>query len=370
MRATFISSPHFAEHSLGEAHPFRPDRTVLLGQLLERQGWLGEAWMSVVEPDEHPLEAWEHSVEAGLIDALQRASRGEVDAFLIARGLGTDECPIFPGVADYVALYCAATMTAVRLVLEQGATLVFNPLGGMHHASRGVAEGFCYVNDVIIAVDALLAAGHRVAVVDIDAHHGNGVQDAYWRDDRVLTVSMHESGETLYPWRGFVGERGEGQGLGFTVNAPLPAGADDEVAIAAFDALIDPRVRAFAPTVCVAVVGADTHRTDPLSHLQLTNNGMVALMERIRGYAPQLIMLGCGGYNPQATARAWARMWAAANRIETVPDHLSMMGGVFLGAQDLEGGDLVDMAWRVTGADKEAMMATVAALVQQAGQPG
>jgi acetoin utilization protein AcuC len=365
VRASFIHSPRFAEHTLGEGHPFRPDRARLLHELLERQGWLDEAWMQVVEPDQRPLEAWAGSVDPDFILAIQRASRGEVDASLIEHGLGSDECPIFPGLEDYVALYCAATMTAVRLVLSGEADLVFNPLGGMHHSSRRVAEGFCYVNDVLIAVDSLLAARHRVAVIDIDAHHGNGVEDAYLREPRVLCASLHESGETLYPWRGALEDRGEGAGRGLTINAPLPAGADDEVALAAFDGLIAPPTRAFEPTICIAVVGADTHRTDPLSHLQLTNNGMVSLMERIRGFAPQLIMLGCGGYAPQATARAWARMWAAANRIDDTPDHLSMMGGVFIGGQDLAGGELVDMAFRLTGPEKQRMMAAVAEQVRQ-----
>jgi acetoin utilization protein AcuC len=368
VRSSFIYSPRFSRHSLGESHPFRPDRAHLLRELLDRQGWLDEPWMQVVEPDVRPLEAWADSVDPDFIAAIQRASRGEVDASLVEHGLGSEECPIFPGLDDYVALYCAATMTAVRLVLSDEADLVFNPLGGLHHSSRRVAEGFCYVNDVLIAIDSLLAAGHRVAYIDIDAHHGNGVEDAYLRDPRVLCASLHESGETLYPWRGALEDRGEGPGRGLTINAPLPAGADDEVALAAFDGLICGPVRAFEPTVCVAVVGADTHRTDPLSHLQLTNNGMVSLMERIRGFAPQLIMLGCGGYAPQATARAWARMWAAANRIDDTPGHLSMMGGVFIGGQDLAGGELVDMAFMITGPEKDRMMAGVAEQVQRAAR--
>ncbi len=368
MRSSFIHSPAFAEHSLGQGHPFRPDRCSLLKALLDQQGWLQEAAMQVVQPDPLPLDRWVGSVEPAFLDAIRRASAGDIDASLVGFGLGSDECPVFPGLDAYVELYCAATMTAVRLVLEDRTDLVFNPLGGLHHASRQHAEGFCYVNDLLIAIDALLEAGHRVAYIDIDAHHGNGVEDAYLRDPRVLVASLHESGQTLYPWRGADTERGEGSGLGFTINAPLLAGSDDEVAIAAFDGLIDGPVRAFDPTVCVAVVGADTHRVDPLSHLQLTNNGMVSLMERIRSFAPKLIMLGCGGYAPEATARAWARMWATAARIEPEPDHLSMMGGVFLGASDIRGGDLADMAFRVTGAEKEALLAHVAAMVQRAAE--
>jgi acetoin utilization deacetylase AcuC-like enzyme len=163
VRSSFIYSPRFSRHSLGESHPFRPDRAHLLRELLDRQGWLDEPWMQVVEPDVRPLEAWADSVDPDFIAAIQRASRGEVDASLVEHGLGSEECPIFPGLDDYVALYCAATMTAVRLVLSDEADLVFNPLGGLHHSSRRVAEGFCYVNDVLIAIDSLLAAGHRVA---------------------------------------------------------------------------------------------------------------------------------------------------------------------------------------------------------------
>ncbi len=357
--AILIHTPHFGDYSLGDSHPFEPGRARKLYELLKRQDWLSEPWMRVEMPQPVPAEELAGSVDPGFLAAIKRASAGRIDPSLLAYGLGTEECPIFPRLADYVGLYCSATMTAVRLILESNANVVFNPLGGMHHSSRSRAEGFCYVNDAILAIDALLAAGHRVVYIDIDAHHGNGVQDTYWRDDRVLVVSIHESGKTLYPWKGFEDEIGEGPGRGYTVNVSLPAGADDEVFQRAFDDLIVDRVRAFAPSVTVAVVGADTHRTDPLSHLQLTNNGMAHAMEHIRGFSPHLLMLGGGGYNPEATVRAWARMWAAANRIDALPDYLTMLGGVFLGEQDLGGGDVVDMAWRVSGTEKQAMLAEV-----------
>ncbi len=364
--AILIHTPHFADYTLGEGHPFRPDRARRLYELLKRQDWLSEPWMRVEMPDPLPPEALAGSVDPGFLAAIQRASAGKIDPSLLAYGLGTDECPIFPRLADYVGLYCAATMTGVRLILETNANVVFNPLGGMHHSSRSHAEGFCYVNDVILAVDALLAAGHRVATIDIDAHHGNGVQDSYWRDDRVLTVSIHESGKSLYPWGGFEDEIGEGPGRGYNLNVPLPAGADDEVFQKAFDDLIVDRVRAFAPSVTVVVVGADTHRSDPLSNLQLTNNGMAHAMEFIRGFSPHLLMLGGGGYNPEATVKGWARMWATANRIDALPDYLSMLGGTFLGEGDLGGSDVVDMPWRVTGPEKRAMLAEVDRLIAAA----
>ncbi len=361
--AILIHSPEFADFKLSDNHPFEPGRARALYDLLKKQDWLSEPWMRVEMPEPLPPTALAGSVDPGFWAAIQRASRGEIDLSLLEYGLGTEECPVFPGLAEYVELYCSATMTGVRLILEQSANLVFNPLGGMHHSGRAHAEGFCYVNDAIIAIDALLAAGHRVAYIDIDAHHGNGVQDTYWRDDRVLTVSIHESGKTLYPWKGFEHERGEGPGEGYTLNVPLPSGADDEVFQKAFDDVIVDRVLAFEPTTCVVVVGADMHRTDPLSHLQLTNNGMAHAIEHIRSFAPHLLMLGGGGYNPEATVKGWARMWAAANRIDALPDYLSMLGGTFLGDGDLDGGDVVDMPWRVTGSEKQAMLDEVKRIV-------
>lgn len=354
--AVLIYAPSFSEQSLGDGHPFRPDRASALVELLKRQGWLSEPWMRVEEPGPVPKAALERAMDPGFLAAIERASAGEIDASLVAYGLGSAECPIFPGLSDYVGLYCAATMRGVRAILEEGADLAFNPLGGMHHASRSHAEGFCYVNDAILAIDALLAAGHRVAYIDIDAHHGNGVQDAYLADPRVLVASIHESGETLYPWCGREDEVGEGEGRGFTINVPLPAGADDEIFELAFNELVVHRVKAFVPTVTVAVVGADSLRSDPLSHLQVTNNALSAVLERIRSFGPRLLMLGGGGYDAAATVRAWARLWATANDIDALPDYLYAVGGVFLGAGDLEGADLIDAAFRVSGDAKRSMM--------------
>jgi acetoin utilization protein AcuC len=195
-----------------------------------------------------------------------------------------------------------------------------------------------------------------VAYVDIDAHHGNGVQDAYYRDDRVLVVSLHESGKTLYPWSGFETEIGEDIGRGFTVNVPLPKGTDDEAYTRVFDRVVVRAVEAFQPTVVVGVIGADTHRNDPLAGLALTNNGMVAVMERIRDFAHQLLLLGAGGYDLVSTTRAWCRMWATANRIDSLPDYLLGMGGTFLGGEGLGGADLVDMTYNASGEGKRSIL--------------
>ena len=164
----------------------------------------------------------------------------------------------------------------MRMIFDGEIDLAFSPTGGFHHAGRRHAEGFCYVNDIGVAIEELLAAGRRIAYIDIDAHHGNGIQNEYDSNGDVLKISMHESGETLYPWGGFETETGAGDGAMCNVNIPLPAGTDDEFFIAAFDEIVPPLVSAYAPDIIIAVVGTDCLASDPLTHLSLTNNGMSA----------------------------------------------------------------------------------------------
>ena len=352
-----VYSGRFGDFSYGKEHPFSPDRARVALRTIAQEGYLNEPWIRMEEPRMITRDRLVQSHDPNFIDALERANSGDWSDDFVNFNLGGDDCPVFPGVFDYVLLYTSATATAVDLIIAENANLVFNPLGGFHHASRSHAEGFCYINDILMAIDTFLAGGYRVAYIDIDAHHGNGVQDAYYEDDRVLFVSLHESGKTLYPGTGFETETGEEIGKGFTVNIPLPVGIDDEIFEKAFDLVITPAVKAFAPTVVVAVIGADTHKQDPLANLKVTNNGMANAVERIREYSNRLVLLGGGGYDTQTTAKAWCRMWGAANRIDALPDCLLVMGGTFLGGHGLDGADIVDMTYRVSGKEKSDMMA-------------
>ena len=362
-----IHSPRFADYSYGEGHPFRPGRAMDLIDLIKQQGWLGEPWMRVEPPDTLDLEALTGSTDPDYLKALEAADRAgpeELDEFLARFNLGDEDCPVFHGLYDFIKLYVSATLTGVHRILEENANVAFNPLGGLHHASRAHAEGFCYINDAIVAIDALLAKGLRVAYIDLDAHHGNGVQDAYWQDDRVLVVSLHEDPKGQYPGTGFETEIGEGMGRGYTVNVPLPRRTDDEAYCWIFDQVVLPAVEAFEPSVVVAIVGGDIHRSDPLTDLCLTNNGIVSVMERIRDFSHHLLLLGGGGYNIEATTRAWARIWATVNRIDALPDYLMMMGGTFLGQEDLAGSEVMDMSYRVSGEEKEAIMKELERVVE------
>lgn len=358
-----IYSGRFGDFSYGPDHPLDPGRARVALSTITQHGFLNEPWMRVQEPTMIQKETLIQSHAPELIAALEKANSGKWSDEFFLFNLGTRDCPVFPGLFDYVLLYSSATATAVDLIMNENANVVFNLLGGFHHSSRSHVEGFCYVNDVILAIDRFLAGGYRVAYIDIDAHHCNGVQDAYYADDRVLVVSLHESGMTLYPGTGFETEIGRNGGRGFTVNVPLPAGSDDEIFQTAFDRVVTPAVEAFAPSVVVAVIGADTHRVDPLAHLNLTNNGMVYAMERIRDYCNHLLLLGGGGYDTQTVARAWARMWAAANRLGSLPDYLLVLGGTFLGGHGVEGA-LVDMSYRESGETKTRMQTEIERIIR------
>ena len=354
--SVIVYSGRYADFSYGEDHPFDPGRARVALNLIRQQGYLAEPWIRVEEPKEITRERLIESHDPAFVDALEEANSGVWQDKFSKFNLGVEDCPVFAGMFDYVMLYTSATLTGTDYIIRENANVVFNPLGGFHHSSRSHAEGFCYVNDVIAAIDLFLAQGYRVAYIDIDTHHGNGVQDAYYRDDRVLSVSLHQTGKTLYPWGGFETETGEDIGQGFNVNIPLPEETDDDAYEKIFRRIVIPAVEAFAPSAVVAVIGADTHRLDPLANLSLTNNGMEAVVKEIQGFSRHLLLLGGGGYELKSTTQAWCRMWAAANRIDSLPDFMLGMGGTFLGGEDIAGADIIDMAYHVTGDKKVAIM--------------
>jgi acetoin utilization protein AcuC len=191
-----------------------------------------------------------------------------------------------------------------------------------------------------------------VAYIDCDAHHGNGVQEAFYGDPRVLVVSLHETGKTLYPWSGWETETGQGEGKGFTINVPLEPGTDDEVYAFAFDAVVPPLVKAFSPDIIVAELGADTLISDPLTHLKLTNNGYQQTVRRIRELCPKVIGLGGGGYDLYRTARCWTLAWAILNQVVPVDEFAGLVGGMMFGPE-MEVGSLYDYPYLSEGEIKE-----------------
>jgi acetoin utilization protein AcuC len=238
---------------------------------------------------------------------------------LLRHGLGTPDDPIFAGMHEASALVTGATLAAARAVwagtAEHGASIA----GGLHHAMRGNASGFCVYNDPAIAIAWLLAQGaERIAYVDIDVHHGDGVQAAFWNDPRVLTISLHENPATLFPGTGLPTETGGPDAEGAAVNVALPAGTRDAGWLRAFSAVVPPLVRAFRPQILVSQHGCDTHWSDPLANLGLTIDAQRTAHAAIHALAHEAgdgrwLLTGGGGYQlVQVVPRSWTHLLAEA----------------------------------------------------------
>ncbi len=353
VRTVFIYSPRYADYEYGEEHPLEPRRARETVHLCNRYSLLEKPWIDVLEPQPAPQRTLALFHDWDYLGALEEANDGVFREKLIEFGLGTVDCPVFPGVYDYSALVTGGTLLAAQL-LEQGRyDLAFNIAGGFHHAQRANAEGFCYINDIVVAIKDLLRRGHRIAYIDIDAHHGDGVQAAFYDEDRVLTISLHESGKTLFPWSGFETEIGLGVGRGYNINVPLPPQTDDEVFLMAFNEIVPEAVTSFAPDMVVAQLGADGLLLDSLSHLALSNNGYAEAAKTIEAISPKCLALGGGGYHMNSVTRAWCLAWAVMNGIEPQDDYAGSIGGMMLGTEYVEGGGLRDRHVYTTGPIKE-----------------
>jgi acetoin utilization protein AcuC len=234
-------------------------------------------------------------------------------------GLGTPDNPVFPGMHEASALIAGGTLAAARAVWEGSSLHAANVAGGLHHAMRRSASGFCIYNDPAIAIASLLALGaSRIAYVDLDVHHGDGVQAAFYSDPRVLTISLHEHPATLFPGTGLASEIGNGDGQGYAVNVALPAGTGDAGWLRAIDAVVPPLVSAFAPDVLVTQHGCDTHLLDPLAHLSVSLDGQRHAAEMMHTLAHSAaggrwVLCGGGGYQRvQVVPRCWTHLLAIA----------------------------------------------------------
>ena len=350
----FVYSDEMGWFDFGPDHPFKPERAAKTYDLCTRYGVMNHPWMTVREPEAlaRPLLNLFH--EPSYIKLLEEASAGEVRLAMLDRGIGTEDNPILTGIYEWSLLAAGGTYGAMMNLIKGDKLVAFNPLGGFHHAMPGNAEGFCYLNDIAIAITHALKISPelKIAYVDLDAHHGNGVQEAFYEDPRVLFVSLHETGKTLYPWSGFETETGKGKGKGFTVNFPLEPGSDDEVYDFALDTTVFPLIRSFKPDIIVAELGADSLVSDPLTHLKLTNNSYQRAVRELREICPKILGLGGGGYDLYRTARCWTLAWSILNNVEPKDEFAGLVGGMMFGPEK-EVGSLYDHPYHTEGEVKE-----------------
>jgi acetoin utilization protein AcuC len=315
-KTALVHGEALGEFDYGPEHPLRMERLALTWRLMQAYGLTSLPGMMLRAPDPADEAAIAEFHTQDYIDVLKASDGGREPPNAADYGLGFGDNPVFPGLWRVARLIAGGSLLAADLVARGDVVRAFHFAGGLHHAHASRASGFCYINDPVLAIMRLRRERLRVAYVDIDAHHGDGVQEAFYADPDVLTISTHERGDRLFPGTGFVEEVGVLGAVGCSVNLPLEAFTDSEIFLAAFEAVVPPILKSFRPDVVVAQLGIDAHRTDPLTHLALDIQGFARAVGRITELAPRLVALGGGGYDLRNVARAWALSWAIMNDTE------------------------------------------------------
>jgi acetoin utilization protein AcuC len=317
-KSAFVWDPAFTRYRFSPTHPFSPKRLELTVSLIREMGLVGDDLTPVIPPRMATEEelASVHSRE--YIEAVRQLGQpGARAQDGWEWGLGTEDNPIFPGMHEAAALIVGGTLRAAEAVMSGEATRAFNVAGGLHHAHSARASGFCIYSDLSVAIRWMRDVHDaRVMYVDYDAHHGDGVQGIFYDDPQVLTVSIHEHGRYLFPGTGFVDELGEGEGYGYSINAPLEPFTEDESWLSLQNDLLPELTAAFRPDVIVLMNGVDGHVLDPLTHLRATTR----LYEETTRLVVQLadehcggrvVATGGGGYEIwQVVPRAWTLVWS------------------------------------------------------------
>lgn len=308
----------FTDYNFGASHPMNPARLELTARLAKDFGLFDGDDVDVINPDVPDDEILLSVHTPEYVAAVRQAS--ENPAAAQARyGLGTEDDPAFPGIHEVSARIVAGTLAVTQGVWEGTYRHGVNFCGGLHHAMPNAASGFCIYNDAGVAITWLLEHGaKKVAYVDVDAHHGDGVERVFWDDPRVLTVSIHETGAVLFPGTGFPGDTGGPNARASAVNIALPPGVGDAPWLRAFHAIVPSVLRAFKPDFIVSQHGADAHAHDPLAHLSLSVDAQRLAIEALRDLSFELcggkwVALGGGGYEViHVVPRTWTHLVAAA----------------------------------------------------------
>ena len=305
----FVYAEELSQYQLSPQHPLRPIRLKHMHELMKATGLMDLANIASTQPRLATRVEIESAHDPDYVRNVIAVSNGSVVPDSIKYGLGTPDNPIWKGMYDKTVLCVGTTLTASELVISGRADIGFAPAGGVHHhAMRRYASGFGVFNDAVIAMNTMVKAGLRIAYVDIDCHHGDGVQAGYYDSDQVLTISIHESGQWLFPGTGHVQEIGENDGLGYSVNVPLAPYTQDPEWHVAFDELITPLIKTFNPDVLFTQLGIDTHFQDPLTHMSLTTQGFNLAVKKLAKLGLEIgkwVAVGGGGYDFSAVARSW-----------------------------------------------------------------
>ncbi len=314
--ACVIYHPAYRTYSFGDDHAFSPIRVDMVLDLLAALGHR----VQPVAPQPATRAEILGVHEDYYVRRVEALSAGESVPDSEDYGLGTPDNPVFPGMDEAARWLVGGTLAGARLIAEKGEKRVLQLGGGLHHARRNIASGFCIYNDVAIAINWLTSHGLWVGYVDIDVHHADGVQQILYEDRRVMTISLHEAGQYLFPGTGEVHELGWGTGRGLKLNLPLQPFTEGESYLEVFDEVVPAALRQFRPGVLVVQAGADAHFADPLADLMLTTRDYEAIFRRLLRMADELtagrvlFTLG-GGYAFHAVARVWTILYLLVHEL-------------------------------------------------------
>jgi acetoin utilization deacetylase AcuC-like enzyme/GNAT superfamily N-acetyltransferase len=319
-----VYRPEYETYDFGAQHPLRPERIRASLDLIQSLG-LGPGPDQQLQPPAATTDEIRLVHDRAYIDAVERLDLFADDVLFLAEavpwGLGAGDSPAFAGMHAASASIAGGTLHALGGVLDGTFQHTFNPAGGLHHALPNRASGFCIYNDAAIAIAAALQEHEaRILYLDFDAHHGDGVQAAFYDEPRVLTFSIHETGRHLFPGTGFTHELGEGLGRGYSINLPVEPFTEDDSWLEALELLVAPIAEWFAPDAIVSQHGCDSHHWDPLTDLRLSTRAFAAQARLVHDLAHRIahgrwVALGGGGYDwARVVPRSWACVWAEMNR--------------------------------------------------------
>jgi len=320
-RVDYFYDETIGNFHLGEGHPMRPHRVRLTHSLVVEYGLYKH--LNVFRPkpaSRADLTAFHADEYIRFLSSITPDSAAEELSQMERFNLGAD-CPIFDGVFEYCQTYTGGSIAGAARINQQSADIVLNWSGGMHHAKRGEASGFCYTNDIVLAILELLKVHPRVLYIDIDIHHGDGVEEAFYLTNRVMTLSFHQSGGNFFPGTGHVDDQGSKSGKNYSLNFPLHAGMNDAAYESIFRPIVAKVMQHFAPGVVVVCCGADSLSGDRVGCWNLSIRGHASCLEYLKTFNVPLLLLGGGGYTVRNVSRCWCYETAAVIN-QSIPDSI------------------------------------------------
>jgi histone deacetylase 1/2 len=304
----YFYDEEMTNYNYGGGNPMRPHRVRLTTNLVE--GYDLTSHMRLMRPSSRSREDIMKFHADDYVDFLMSVTPENQEEYMLQMrrfnlgAVGEADCPVFDGMFEYFQIYTGGSIGGAGLINDGTSDIVMNWSGGMHHAKKGEASGFCYINDIVLAILELLKEHQRVLYVDIDIHHGDGVEEAFYTTDRVMTVSFHKYGD-FFPGTGAVGDIGHGRGKQYAVNVPLDNGMDDESYKFVFEPIMEEVMRRYRPEAIVICGGADSLSGDKLGCFNLSLEGHSHCIEFLRKFNVPMLVLGGGGYTMRNVARCW-----------------------------------------------------------------